>query len=202
VDFQIDWDDAAFKLDARLFGAATDSQVTPKASVTDGGDEVATGAAATKHRLVTRTLGDGEATTKVREPYIDIEYSSGRPSDSVAIEWDSGFLRLFQYEDIPGVEVHEARAGENEWAAQTTRLAGDKNAVWFDIFMALNRGEQVLVIHNSSSDLQVDTHSYEVLKLDQPMPWSQFAVETSRGGNYYRVAFAAWVDETRSNYDH
>lgn len=202
LQFDIDWDDAAFTMDARWFGAATNTQGAALSSATDGSDKVTTSPCATKHRMVTRTWLDGVATTKVREPYIDAEFSSGRPSDSVSMVWDSGFIRMFQYDRVPGVEVHSDRAGESAWSATMTRLQGDKNAVWFDVWAALARGEQVLVVHNSSGDLQVDTHSYEVLKMRATIGWKDMFDETSRGGNYYTVSFAAWVDETKSSYDH
>ena len=200
--FNIAFNDAAFTMSPRWFGIAADVAGAPVSSVPDAADDVATMPAATRHRMVTRDLGEGHAVDKRQFNYKDVFYSSSRPSDSVAVIWDEGFERRIRYEDVRGVEVHRTRALETEWAATTGRLLGDTHAIWFDVWDALTDGKEVLLVHNSSSDLQIDTHSYEVVKLRNPLTWDAFATQVLPGGDLYHITVPVWVDMSRASYDH
>jgi hypothetical protein len=71
--------------------------------------------------------------------------------------------------------VHDTRANDADWAGITGRATGDTQAVWWDVWDTLSVGMECIIVHDSSSDLQVDTHDYEVVKLWEPTAWDQFA---------------------------
>lgn len=202
TDFEITFTAAGFTMSPRWFGFASDSPGADVASSTSGSDEVATMAAATRHRMVTRDAGTGHAVDKRRHHYKDTQFSSGRPSDSVAVVWDEGYFRIIRYEDVYGVDVHQKRGAESDWASTRTRLTGDWHATWYDVWDALSVGEDVIIVHNSSNDLQIGTHSYEVVRLWADNGWDQFAQQQFRQGDWYAIEFAVWVNESQSSYDH
>lgn len=168
TDWEVTWTGAT-TLGAHLFGSILDSPITDDLSTTSGGDEVFTWPQATKHRMVTRDISDGHAVDKSRTRYKDVVYSSGRPSDSVAVVWDEGYYRALRWDDVPGVEIHPTRSNEAEFAAATGRATGDEKATWFDVWDSLTDGNEAIIVHNSSSDLQIDSHDYEVVKLWSPL---------------------------------
>jgi hypothetical protein len=202
TDFEISFTHTSFSMSPRWFGFASDSPGADIASATDGGDEVVTMPASTRHRMVTRDIGDGHAVDKRRHHYKDVRWSSRRPSDSVAVVWDEGFYREIVYEDVRGVDVHQRRALEAEWAGTSTRLTGDWHATWYDVWDALAVGDEVLIVHNSSDDLQVDTHKYELVRAWEPPNWDAMASQQSPRGDYYTLSMAVWVDPDVSSYDH
>lgn len=199
--WEVTWTGAT-TLDAHLFGSILSSPIVDDTSSNSGGDQVFTWPHATKHRMVTRDLGDGHAVDKRRVPYKDVRWSSQRPSDSVAVVWDEGYFRIMRYEDVPGVEVYEERASEAEWAGTTGRGTGDTKAVWFDVWDALSVGGDVIIVHDSASDLQVDTHDYEVVRLWEVTPWDQFAQQQQLSGDYYTIEVAVWASPSASSYSH
>lgn len=205
TDYEITWTGATTML-PEWFGGVT--AAFDDASVTSGGDEIITWARATRYRMCTRDIldisggGTGCAVTKIRTYYKDVRWSSQRPSDSVAVVWDEGYFRDIVYEDVPGVEVYRERSGESEWAGTTDRATGDGNATWYDVWDALAVGGTVLVVHNSTSDLQIDTHAYESVRFWEPTPWDQFAQQLYAPGDYYRISLRLWADPDASDYDH
>lgn len=198
--WEISWTHASTTLDAHYFGSILSSPILDDASSTSGADEVFTWPHATKGRMATRDISDGHATDKVRHRYKLVQYSSNRPSDSVAVVWDEGYIRRIRYELVPGVEVHNTRSNESEWAATTTRGTGDEKATWFDVWDALTDAKECIVVHNDTSDLQIDTHKYEVVKLWEPLEWDAFAQDLTLAGDYYAINLPVAV--TAGNYDH
>jgi len=202
-EFDVMFSDAAFTMSPRWFGVASDAPGFDVSSSLDAADHVATMPAGTRFRKVTRDLGAGQAIDKRRFNYKDVNYSSSRPSESVAVVWDQGYFRRFVYQDVLAADVFQDRGSETEWAAQQSRLVGDTHATWYDVWDALSDAEELIIVHNDSgSDLQIDSHSYEVVKLWQKLDWQAFASQQSEGGDFYTIEFSTWVDTTRSDYDH
>lgn len=202
ADFEISWTHASTTLDAQLLGEPLSTPILDTGSATDTADQIIEFAQATRHRMVTRDMGTGEAVDKRKTHYKDVRFSSQRPSDSVAVVWDEGYYRVIRYEDVPGVEVHDTRANDADWAGITGRATGDTQAVWWDVWDTLSVGMECIIVHDSSSDLQVDTHDYEVVKLWEPTAWDQFAQQQAPSGDYYTVEVAVWVDPAASSYGH
>lgn len=200
--FNITFTHASWNMSPRWFGFASDTPGANITSVDDGAEKVATMPAATRHRMVTRDLGDGHAVDKRASHYKDVRWSSQRPSDSVAVVWDEGYFRRIIYEDVRGVDVHKTRASEAEWAGTSTRLTGDWHATWYDVYDALAVGESVLIIHNSSADLQVDTHKYELVRAWDPVSWDGMVSQQDPSGDYNTISLTAWVNPDISNYEH
>lgn len=202
--FEITWTNAASTMDARWFGHTLASPVADQASSTDSADQIVRWSRASKHRMVTRDLlGEGSAIDKRRHHYKDAQRSSDRPSDSVSVVWDEGFYRVLVYQDVYGTEVHEDRASESEWASGAAlRATGDNHAVWWQVWDALTDDLEIVVVHNSSNSLQVDSLSYEVCKLWQDPGWGGMFAQTTPGGDLYDVELTLWVDPANSNYNH
>ena len=205
TDYEITWTGATTML-PEWFGGVT--AAFDDASVTSGSDEIITWARATRYRMCTRDIldisgtGTGGAVDKRKHHYKDVEWSSQRPSDSVAVVWDEGYYREIVYEDVPGVEVHQSRANESEYAGTVGRATGDTRAIWYDVWDSLATGGTVVIVHNSTSDLQVDTHSYESVRFWEPMTWDAFASQAYPGGDYYTITLSVWCDPNTSDYDH
>jgi hypothetical protein len=201
ADFEITWTGAT-TMDGHWFGESAASPGSDTASATDGSDEVIIFDEATKYRMVTRDILDGAATDKRKHHYKDVRFSSSRPSDSVGVVWDEGAFRIVTYEDVPGVEVHQTRADESEWAATTGRATGDTQATWYWVYDVLATGGECIIVHNSSSDLQVDANSYETVKAAAPIDWDSAFSQQNRPGDYYTINLTLWIDPDASNYGH
>lgn len=190
--WEVTWTGAT-TLDARLFGSILASPISDDASVTSGADEIFTWPYATLHRMVTRDLGDGYAVDKRRRYYKDKRTSSSRPAEAQIVVWDDGSIRTFRYEDVPGVEVYQTRASEAEWAGTTGRATGDNHATWYYVWDALGDGLECVVVHDSTGDLQVDTHDYEIVRQWTEADWPEFAQEMRISGDYYAIEIDAWI---------
>lgn len=208
-DFEITWTSASTTIDATLFGSTLASPISDDLSATSGSDEVIDFPYCAKHRLVTRDLlspngqaGGGIAISKERYNYKDQQRSSSRPKDSVSVVWDEGFFRVIDYQDVVACDVHEKRAREAAWAAVIGRATNDTYSTWWDVWDALTNDDEVIVVHNTSSDLQVDANDYEVCKLWAELSWEQMAARTSLAGGLYDISVPLWVNPSFANYDH
>lgn len=200
-DWEVTWTGAT-TIDAQWFGSILAAPLLDDASTTSGADEVFTWPHATRYRMCTRDLGDGFAVDKRRSHYKDAKRSSPRPSDSVSVVWQEGYIRRIRYQDVPGVEVHQNRATASEWAAWTTRSTTDIKATWFDVWDALTDDLRLVIVHDSTGDFQVDTHDYEVVKAWDSLDWDSFAVQVNPSGDMYDLTIPVWVDTSESDYDH
>lgn len=201
-DFQIIW--ASTTMDARWFGFKDASPATTS-SATSGPDELIVSPNGVKHRLVTHDLGNGSAIDKEPDPWKITRRSSDLPKDSITLTWGTGLRRHFTYRDIPPPFVFERRAEESEFAGEAGLETGDANNIWHDVWDAYTAGCEVVIVHNESSDLQIDTHEYEVTKLFSEVgSLRQFAprMPGADGGDFREVRFVAAVDPLFENYPH
>lgn len=202
-DFTLAWTDGSNTFNvAQVFGHPLNTPIADDDSSTSGSDEILSFAQTTRHRLVTTDIVDGAAIDKMRIPYKEGDHSSNRPSDRVSVYWDEGYRRRFIYDGVRGANVHEERGDQSEYATAVGRGVGDTAAIWFDIWDAFTDNREIICVHDSSDDLQVDTHSYEVLKLWNDTEWESFASRYQPAGDLHRIEFEAWVNETYATYKH
>lgn len=138
---------------------------------------------------------DGFATAVEKDPvpWRIAQYSSDKIADSQAVIWGTGKLRHFQYQYIHSAHVHEERADQTGYASQGDLATGDKNNTFHSVWERLTAMGVCIVVHDDISDLQVDSHDYEVIKLAASSPdWEQFVSRQRSGGDFYRVDFRAF----------
>jgi hypothetical protein len=211
--FDIDFDHASFTMDPGWFGW----RLNPKGSLpsdniahsaADGDDAHITGDFTVKDRWYSHSLmANHGAVDKRSRPYKNTRISSERPSDSVAVKWDSGTLRKMRYEWVQSCHVWNARGDDSDTAFATTSglATEDIYNAWEDVWDTLSDLKTCLIIHNSSSDLQVETHSYELVKMMDAgqVQDIQNCVQTQRIiGEYYAIDVDLWIDPNYSAYDH
>lgn len=140
------------------------------------------------------------ASRKRPRPFKVLDYPSPRPADGVPNEWYSTTLRDIEYRfQMPG-HVHQSRADETGYAAQSGLAAGDKNNAFYHVWDKLTAGKEVIIVHNSTADLQVTSNDYEIVKLHQETPWEAAVQATSDAADLYRINLT--VDVISGNYAH
>lgn len=190
--FKIDWTSGS-TIDGRLLGFKDEAPTTDESSVTSGSDEVYISDYCVRQRLVTYDRVDGAAISKTELPRKITQRSTDRVADSVTTNWGEESDRWFVYEDIWPAHVDPNRAGDTPYATNAGLAADDKNNTWYVVWDALSDGDTCIVVHNSTSDLQVDAHSYEVVKLAEERPWQQFQSVIDDGGDFRRVDFIVYI---------
>lgn len=140
------------------------------------------------------------ASRKRPRPFKILDYPSARPADGEPNEWYSTTLRDIEYRfQMPG-HIHQSRADETGYASQSGLAAGDKNNAFYHVWDKLTAGKKLIIVHNSTSDLQVDANDYEIVKLHQDTPWDAMVQATSDAADLYRIT--ATVDVLSGNYAH
>lgn len=197
--FDIDWTSGT-TMDGRWFGYKDAAPGVDESSVTSGSDEVYISDYCVRGRFITSDLGDGAAQSKTGIPRKITQRSTDRIADSVTTNWGEELDRVFRYEDIWPALVDQDRAADAAYAAKADLGTGDLNNTWYVVWDALTDGDTCIVVHNSTSDLQVDANSYEVVKLAQETPWEQFQVQSRVGADLRDVRFRVFVSS--GNYEH
>ena len=195
----------ATTIDPRLFGLKDSAHAVDVASSENNGVEEIIFPNALRHRLVTHTLNPrGAALSKHKDPYIDARYSSSKMRDSIPpIVHDEGYTRRFFYPLVPGGFVYETRCDELAFCTAINMEQGDRNASWEVVFRALVEGEDVIIVHNASDDFEIDTHGFEIVRLNQPLQsLSQMATPARAGGDYHNVDVTVVVHDDLSSYPH
>lgn len=191
-------------IDPRWLGLKDEAHSTGVASTTDGDDEVIVLPNALMGRLVTQTLSPtGRASEKDRRPHHEIRRSNPVVRDSPRpLNWGSWHYRKMLYENVWAAFIGKRRANEAAYASIANIEQGDCNGAWEWLWDSLVFSDYVIVVHNSSDDLQVLTHSYEICKLESSPNWQNFARRTGNNGDLHRVEFELWVHPDFAGYDH
>lgn len=182
------------------FGSANPGDVTSVPGV--GLAEYIQSPCCARGRFVTHDLDDGIARKKKRIPFKRQNDSSPEAEDAITVIWNTGYRRRFVYADVPGALVFEHRSAQSAWAAAVGLHTTDQNHAWELIWDSFTEKNKLLVVHDSYTDLQVDTHDYEAVKLSSGSAWDAFFTETDDDGDRHTIDFVAWVDPDVASYDH
>lgn len=197
IVFSIDFDHVDFTMDPRWFGF-------------DGGLAIASPSAGAYWvnspgsvfgRWYSHSLYNGEASRKHPIPFASVEYSSKRPSDSVAIPWEIGVYRQFVYPFVHSAHVFDRRAKNAEHAAAAGLAFEDTNNSFEEnVWAALVQSEQVIIVHDTGRDSLIPTdHEFEVVKLAGP--WPEFKPQLAPyRGEFYTLDFRVWVNPEIGGY--
>lgn len=199
--FEITWT-AGTTLDARLLGQLDQSPVADSLSVLDTGDEQIDSPGTTEARWIPFGI-DGRviADRKRPIPFKLAQASSERISDSVMTIWKKGRLRTFAYSWLSSAHIYDLRGEEANWAVQGGLVAGDSNNAFERVWDSLTDGDEVLIVHDKTSDLQIDSNVFEVLKFaGSSVGWEGFHSVLRDAGDFSRVGFTCFVKE--SNFNH
>lgn len=200
-DFSIDWTSGT-TMDGRWFGYKVAAPAADTTSTSTGAlEESVISAYCVRGRLRTHDLLDGAAVQKRAIPRRIVERSSDRVADSVSTIWGTETDRVFRYEDVWPACVDPDRAGDTPYATIAGLGDGDKNNAWHYVWEALTAGDVCICVHNSTSDLLVDSNSWEAVTLAEDLDWEQFAVIQDDGGDLRRISFRVFVTSDAS-YDH
>lgn len=197
--FRYDWTGGG-TIDARLLGYKDAAPGADTDSATSGADEVIISAHTVRGRFVTFDLGDGAAQSKKPFPRKIVQRSSERVSDSITTNWGEELDRVLTYQDVWPALVDPDRAGDTGYASVMGLGGGDKNNTWYLVWDALTDGDEVIIVHNSVSDHQIDANDYEVVKLAEDLTWEQFQIETRTGADLRDIRFRVAV--LNGTYDH
>lgn len=208
--FRIIFDDASFTMDPRWFGFRVDKgQLTSSNTLEStgtgaGGAQWIQGDYSTLGRYFTTTIHpDDSATTKDRSPYADTRLSSPNASSAVAVTWDTGFKRVMQYEYVPSGMIYSTRCEDAGYASFAGVSQYDINNAYEDVWDSMRKLYPGIIVHNSSSDLEISTHDYEVVKYADEGATRSLDSVASRmqlDGDLYRIRLN--LEVLSGSYDH
>lgn len=187
VEFRVDFQDASFTLDNRLFGFGTSAtnQTSTSGSLT--------APYTVRTQWTSYTLTDGTASDKrswlMRNQYV----SSERTLDAYQVEWQEDRIRRMIYENVPAAHVYEGRVDAVDAAAyySTAQLNVADNFNAFEtIWSAASRLGEVIVQFDDISDLDPVNHEYAVVRFnrqDQRSSMDFCTSTTTRGGEFHTL---------------
>lgn len=111
------------------------------------------------------------ATTKLGPPQRMVTPSTQYPErdDFYVVDRGRRVVRRIGYEYVPGAHVYPDRADDLRWADVGQLGLGDDHNAMLWLWEALAEGREAILVHfepNEDFDLQVDTHAYEVVRLE------------------------------------
>ena len=196
TSFSIDFNHADFTMDPRWFGFTGG----PAFSGLSGARWIVS-PISVFGRWYSASLYDGEASRKHPIPFANVEYSSKRPGDSVAIPWEINKYRQFVYPFVQSGHIYDDRAANAEHATAAGLTHGDvHNAFESNVWKPLIQSEQILVMHDTGrASLLPSGTNFEIVKLAGR--WDEFKpTKESYRGEFYRLDFRVWVNPNIGEY--
>jgi len=204
--FSIDFADASFTMDSRIFGFPA-TQAADVSAISAGATFVVQSAFQifAQWRSVCRH-GDNHASEKRRDRRMITEDSHQDEGDRFVLVHKSQKLRPMRYQFVRAAHVWAEAASEEDFAVVGDVATGDDHNALEYLWLAFRKNQKVLVLHNVGEvwDLKVSTHTWEMVK--RSGVWAdrfmQFLRVKNRSGENYSFTVETAVLDNVSVYSH
>lgn len=217
VSFEIYFTDVLNTFPDELLGEMNNSVITvaDQASVVDGADKLMTFRHCREAEWLSWNILARRGPADQRSEHTHETYSSdSNPAHAYEYDWsqdsDGMKTRTFKVQDVPSAHLKAGRALDSGYATTGELTQGDTGNALKEVFWDRARflegtgtGSDFIVVYNDVSDLQVDTHDYDICRMNSPEQRATFErllSEVRLGGEFYTMELELFIKTL--GYDH
>ena len=217
ASFEFYHTDPAFTFPHELIGEMDNSVITAAdtSSIVDGADKVLTSNYCREGEWLTWNIYSWRGPVDQRSRHTHETYSSdSNPKYAYEYDWsedaDGMKVRRFIVPEVPGAHLYASRALGSGYATVGELTQGDTGNALKEVFWDRARflegsgiASDFLVVYNDVSDLQVDSHDYDICRMNsaaQRASFEELLPEVRLNGEIYTVDLDLFI--STKNYDH